>query len=281
MRKWVAVAAVVALGTGVAIAASSVPTNRHGATAAAQLILGKLQLPPGAARSAADPSAFKLGKPPTHPATPDLVDLHSFWHVPGDPESALRWFTNHAPAGSRQSEGGALGNNGSVISQYIGFTFLRPLRGGAPSETLLVMVAAARGRGTGVRADAQVVWLFRRPVTERIPAGVRVIMISESRPRGAPTGAWTVTDRARIRAVAALVNDLPAAQPGALACPADLGPLVTISFDGAAGPLATAIADGSGCGFVYLRIRGRPQPTLAGGPRLIGRLSSVLGISLR
>lgn len=116
---------------------------------------------------------------------------------------------------------------------------------------------------------------------KRIPSGVRVVTIS-SRKFKRHWGPYTVTNHAEVRRIVRLVDRLSLAQPGAHACPVDRGPLVRIAFRRRAGakPVAVAMADGSGCGDVSLRIYGRRQPGLAGGPGLIRRLRSLLGRSL-
>jgi hypothetical protein len=59
-----------------------------------------------------------------------------------------------------------------------------------------------------------------------------------------------------------------------------MGPYVTLKFAKAGHTVATAVADGSGCGFVSLSIRQHREPFLAGGPKLIGQVGSLLGVRL-
>ena len=284
MRKRVLVVAVVvaALAAGVAVAAGGGgPTSPSAARVAAQWILGQLQLPPGASRAQSDLSASQLAMPGTRPGTPDLVDLHSFWRVPGDHFSVFEWISDHPPAGSELRESGASGRNGSIVSQWVGFSF-----GGFPtewpSETLLVTVAAARGGGTAVRADAQVVWLLKRAASERIPAGARAVIASERTAFG-PQGPWNVAGLARVKRAVSIIDALPVFQPGVFSCPADNGPIVTLTFTSAASGghrLATAIVDGGGCEAVQLWLNGRREHALQGNPGLLNQLSSALGVSL-
>jgi hypothetical protein len=279
-RVWAAVAvAAIAFGAGTA-AVAHVPTNPRSARAVANRILATLRLPPGARESPSDPSGSKLAKPGTYPATPDLVDLHQFWRVPGDLQSVFDWIESHPPPGSAGQEGAATGNSGGIVSQYVGYSFLTPRWGGAPAETLLFTGVPARGGGSVVRVDAQVVWLLKRPASERIPGGVRAITVTERRSTGSPSGPWTVTDGARVQDAVAIVNRLPAAQPGPAACPNDSGPWVTLVFSTPRKRLATAYVDGGGCLGVNLWIGGRREHALQGSPSLIRTLSSALGISL-
>ncbi|HEY2160861.1 MAG TPA: hypothetical protein VGH24_06100 [Solirubrobacteraceae bacterium] len=280
MRRWTVALVVIALGLGAAIAVANVPSNPRAGRAVAQRILAKLRLPPGAQLSPSDPSGTKLAKPGLDPLTPDLVDLHQFWRVPGDVQSVFDWIESHRPAGSAGQEGGGTGNSGGIVSEYAGYSFLTPRWGGAPAETLLYTGVPARGGGTAVRVDAQVVWLLKRAASERIPGGVRTITVTERRSTGSPSGPWTVTDRVRIRDAVAIVNRLPAAQPGPVACPNDSGPWVTLVFSTPRKRLSTAYVDGGGCLGVNLWIGGRREHALQGNANLLDQLSSALGISL-
>jgi hypothetical protein len=214
--------------------------------------------------------------------TPDLVDLHQFWRVPGDLRSVFDWIESHPPAGSAGQEGGSMGNRSGIVAQYVGYSFLTPHWGGAPAETLLFTGVRARGGGAAVRVDAQVVWLLKRPASERIPAGTDSIAVSDIRtvrPKGSKWR-WSVVDAARIRRVVSIIDALPAVQPGTVVCPADAGPIVSLKFARRGSRLATASVDGGGCEIVNLWIHGRRRHALQGSPNLIKRLSAALGISL-
>src|SRR5205807_1785507 len=145
--RWALALVVIALGSGAAIAIANVPSNPRAGRAVALRIFSKLRLPPGARRSPDDPSGSKLAKPGTYPATPNLVDLHRYWRVPGSLRTVFDWIQSHPPAGAVGEEGGAMGRDGRIVSEYVGYWFLRPRLGGAPAETLLVTGAPARGSG--------------------------------------------------------------------------------------------------------------------------------------
>jgi hypothetical protein len=246
---------------------------------AANRILGTLTLPAGATSSPVDPSGSRLTKPATYPVTPTLVDLHQFWTVPGAPGDVLSWIEAHPPAGAKLMMTGAATRG--TTSEWAGFSFLAPRGGGAPSELLLITVTAARGGGTALRADGQVIWERLRPAWERIPAGARTVAVSERGLNGHRSGRWTVTEPGRVKRAASLLDRLPAAQPGAVACPVDWGPYVTLVFAAGWGErIATAVVDGSGCLGVKVWIRGHEAPGLRAKPELLGQLSSALGISL-
>jgi hypothetical protein len=279
VRRWVLTLVVLASGVVAAIAFAHVPTNPSQARRVAQRILANAQLPPGAQKSVSDPSGSKLGRPGSYPATPDLVDVHRFWRVPGDVQSVFDWIESHPPAGSSGQQGAGTGNSNGIVSQYVGFSLLGPGSGGAPSEVLMYTGAPARGGGTALRVDAQVVWLFKRPASERIPAGVDQLAVSDRHSDGT-TSRWSIDDSARIRHAVSIINALPAGQPGARHCPADRGPYVTLAFARRGVRLATADVDGGGCESVIMFIHGHRQHPLQGNPELIDKLSSALGVEL-
>jgi hypothetical protein len=86
----------------------------------------------------------------------------------------------------------------------------------------------------------------------------------------------TITDRARVSELKALINGLALFPPGTFGCPAGFGDNLVLTFRaGLRTPaLAVATVDFSGCDGVYLTINGKSQPALAGpgtdnGPRIL------------
>lgn len=280
----VALLATLSIGSAAALAAQAsggTASNERAARHDAPRLLAALAVPPGASPASGDPSRSKvLGASPSRPATPALFDVHAFWRVPGDPQAALNWIQSHPPSPNHDTTGRTLTRTGAE-SAWDGYSF-SPIPGVLSSRAVIVSAARATGGGTALRADAQVMWVVTRPAWERIPAGIREVTITAHRPGKPASAAITVTVGNRVRRIVALVDALPADQPGAVACPNDVGPEVQVAFrhtPGAA-PLVSVTADGSGCGGVTFRLRGRRGPPLAGGPGLIRRLSSLLRISL-
>jgi hypothetical protein len=269
----VTVGAVAAAGT----ANAGTAANRRAAVAAAQAMLRGLRLPGGAQPSAGDPSrSHLLAHPGSRPATPALVDVRQFWVLPGGLQAAMNWIQDHPYPGTSGGMGGGSATPSGTTTLWTGFAF-GPRPGILSERELIVTVAHAKGGGTALRADAEAVWVVDRPASERIPAGVTGLTVTLRRPGRPASGPSSVTDGRKVRTVVRLVNRLALFQPGAFACPADLGPRVQLDFLSAAGraPLAVATADGSGCGLVTFRLRGHRQPALSGGPQLIRELAAM------
>lgn len=228
------------------------------------------------------------------PATPNVVDEHAWWVVPGVRADVLAYIDAHPPAGSAPRGVGSGGSYGMTGSEFQEFVW-PPIANVASTRSLVVEVVQLPGGSTGLRADAQVVWVTPRPASEQIPPGTHRLgvsvgsMIAVNKPRQRP---FTVTSAKRIRRIVALLDALPAAQPGVYNCPADFGIYVRLVFHARRGvaPLAVATIDAGGCRGVGLTIGGRPQPGLAGeglpgtgsSPKasLIQQLDSVLGVKL-
>jgi hypothetical protein len=276
------VAAAVGLAGLADEASAGTAANQRAAGISAHALLLTLRLPAGAQPSATDPArSDALARSPSAPATPALVDLHRFWWLPGGLQEVSNWIQHHPPHGATGNMGGASATPGGTTSQWTGFGFA-PRSGVLSERELIVTVAHARGGGTALRADAQVVWVVARPSSERVPGDVRQIIIVVRRPSVPASAPQRVAAAAQIRAIVSLVNLLPLSQPGVVSCPADVGPFVRLRFLPATGssPLAEVTADGSGCGLVTFSLRGHSEPALAGGPGLIRRLEAILHAKL-
>jgi hypothetical protein len=106
-------------------------------------------------------------------------------------------------------------------------------------------------------------------------------------PSGAPSNVSagkstrvTVTNPAKIRAIAAAIDSLPLFPAGVMACPMETGGQVVLTFDSGHGgaPLAVVSAGTSGCDVVSVTIGGRAEPALAGGAQLTAAVARILGL---
>ncbi len=273
-RRLVAAFAVIgalgAVGAGIAIgspASKPEPTsasNRSRAQTDASARLAALNLPAGAQRSSTEPAGGgpALANSAGTPATPNLVDDHAWWVIPGSPQSVIAYIDAHPPAGSTYSLGGSGGSPQHVT--VTGFSW--PAIVDVLSYRQLVVEAVTLpGGATGLRADAQVQWINPRPSSERIPAGVRRLTVSERRGEKAVLAPFTVRSPRRLRRVIAVLDSLPLFPPGAYSCPADFGLAIHLAFyRGPGTPLAVALVDPDGCEGVGLKIRGQREPGLTG-----------------
>ncbi len=236
----------------------------------ARQLLRRVVLPEGAQQSAAAPAALR--HPFQQPGTRELVDEHALWRVQEPLDRVVAFASTHVPRGSRlqvQSTG--------TSAHGLGFAF-RALPGRLSTRIVLVTMAALPGGWTGIRVDAQDVWVVTRPRDEVVPAGVREIVI-----RNPQRLLHRVSDPVHVARIVRWFDRLPVAQPGVTyPCPLVRGPLITIEFRGAAGTvLARAAVEYDGgtsgpCNAISFSIRGRKQAPLVGG-RFLVRVQRLLG----
>jgi hypothetical protein len=272
----------------VAAVSRTAAENESAAQSDAGSLLSELPLPSGATQSAIEPAEDDslLAHPGVGPpATPNVVDDHAWWLVPGAPAEVLAYIREHLPAGATRAltSGGLKGPN--VPDNEAEVFAWPPIADVLGIRWLVVHVVQLPDGSTGLRADAQVVWLTPRPVSETIPRGARVLRISvhssiaANLPRQRPL---RFTAIGKIEKVVALLNALPVVQPGLRSCPADFGVRVGLAFytSHVKTPLAVAEVDPQGCGGVQLTIGATQQPALEGGSELIEKIDRVLGVRL-
>ena len=259
--------------------------NEAAAQSDASALLATLSLPQGAVQSSTEPAGDDslLAGPGEHPATPKLVDDHAWWVVPGTPKEAFAYVRTHLPSSARRSGQGQSGGPGEPEVLFESFEW-PSIAGVLSQRSLHVAVVQLADGSTGLRADAQVVWVTPRPPSEVIPPGAHLLRISvhsriaANQPK---QRRLTLTSSKRIDKIVALINALRAAQPGLRNCPADFGIDVRLAFYARRGVLALAVAkvDAEGCSGVALAIGGKAQPELEGWG-LIEGLDHVLGCEL-
>jgi len=280
------VALVVALSAGCVSAYGTVrsaASNKGAADADAASLLASLNLPASAVRQAGEPAGDDgtLGQPASHPATPNLVDDQAWWIVPETPQEVLAYVGDHPPAGGASDLSGQSIGPGQPTVTDTGFGW-PSVPGQLATRSLVVSVVALQDGSTGVRADSEVVWITPRPRSERIPARARRVVVSNRRGGTVVQGPITVTSRATVAKVVALLNRLPAWQPGVYSCPADFGWHIRLAFYAsqhpASSPIAVATIEPTGCGLVRLVLAGRAQPALADGYTAAKRLGALLHV---
>jgi len=253
------------------------------ATTAAAELLGALQLPAGSVPSATEPAGdggylaravFARGT-----AAPNAVEERGWWIVPGTPAQALAYVHEHLPSGARWW-------NGRYPPQPVpaqeSAVLRSPDTGGVLGERVLTLkVAQLSGSHTGLRADAEVLWLV--PAAQ-IPRGARVLRVAAALVGPFHRILRTVSLRstAHIGAITRLLNAGRLARPSFLRvhCPRRRGS-VLLSFYRRAGamPLATATVAVGRCGGLTVSVPGRLPVRRETPPQLLRQLEPVLGLA--
>lgn len=195
-----------------------------------------------------------------------LLDKASFWQVPGQPRSLLAWERAHLPHRFALTGSGSLGSRKGTA--WFDEFSLRPVPSVLVERYLLVEVVSAGHGKTDIRVDAQVVWLPAKSAAELVPSSARVVTVVLQAGNGAGyrqrAGKATVTDPARVRRLAALVNGLPLAPWETISCPKYSGGAVTLTFRARAGgpALVKLSADLIGCPPAAFTAHGRQLPLL-------------------
>lgn len=270
-----------------ALAAGAPPTtagNRAAARRDVHRLLRLVVLPAGAHRLASPPGHAHglLGGPFQVPGG-KLVDHARLWRVDEPFASVVDFVRTHPPRGTQKGGPGSGSVGGPHYPQNETVLFTFPQRPGRISfRWLNVTLVALPDGSTGVRADAQDIWVVTRPLRERVPDGVREIDVDAHR----------VTSPARVAKIARWFDALPIVQPdAAFSCPALVyGPVVRLAFRTAAGALLAGarmplrLMTGSllstPCSSIRFRIGGHEEPALVGG-RFLLRVERLLGVRLR
>jgi hypothetical protein len=258
--------------------------NKLAAQRDVQKLLGLVVLPPGAARVSAEPTGDGglMRRPPSEPGTPNLIERHGFWRVSAPLDQVMAFVKTHRPVGSGWSGKGRMGGPGMPDNEELTFSF-RPIRGVISTRWLSFTVVVLGDGSTGVRVDAQDVWIVARSASERVPAGVREIDIRSAYPGQAPIVSRRVIDPAKVRQIIRWIDALGTVQPEAYACPVLGGPTVTLDFRATSGALlaGASMMDSQGpsgpCNPIELSIRGHRQTPLIGG-NFLEQVERLLGI---
>jgi hypothetical protein len=221
--------------------------------------------PPGSRRVAKPPNAL-LAHAASIPGTPTLVDLHRIWKVRMSGDAVVAFERAHRPHGSRIGETGS-----GDQSQQIAFSFPALGRRVSSRELVLNIVPLASG-WTGIRIDAQDVWVVARSRGEVVPGGVTMIDI-----RKGSLLVHRVSAPWKVARIIRWFDALPLSPPGVYHCPAMTARLrERILFRG--GPEMQVLARASAmpfgaasgpCNPIAFGVDGHSFPALDGGRFLI------------
>lgn len=253
-------------------------SNKRAAERDAARLLHRLVLPVGAIPLSREPQGDDgyLKKVDSYPIGL-VVDRHRFWLLHEPLRRAASFIEAHSPVGPRRTVTGYA--SGRHIPANKSFTFLfTALDGRISTRQLEVTLVALPPHQTGIRVDAQDIWIVPRPISEKIPAGVHEVDV---RTRKANV---RVKSAAKVRRLIHLFDALPIVQhPAPPSCPPDTirRPPLSVRFLSADGiTLARATVPGSfasgACGPIQFWIGSHRQKPLSG--PLYGRIERVLGV---
>lgn len=265
------------LGSAVSAAGPTSASNQRAAARDTAQLLNHLLLPRGTVRLSGEPrgDGGLLRHPDSIPSGL-LVDRHRFWLVREPLERVVGFLDLHGPRGARKSGWGWSSGRHVPPNETVTFSF--PAVDGRTSlRELLVTIVSLSQRSSGVRADAQEIWVVPRPASEMVPASVREVDVGTSHAH------VRVTAPAKVRLLVRWFDSLPIVQPGAVYhCPVETARRATMrlgfrSADG--GLLARASVPGarvSGyCASIQFWIGSHREQPLSG--HLYRRIERLLG----
>jgi hypothetical protein len=253
-------------------ASAQSPTPQQRAEADAVGILTSFAVPPGGRPVQSPPlvDAGVLKQLSQAPGDPDLVDRAAWFTAPGAPASVLAWEKQHIPHKFTWTGNSTISGPPLTEPAPTDMYQLPPVDDVLDSRQLWVE-AVRDGDNTAIRIDALVTWLPARTASDQVPAQAKAVTITMSlRPsQGSekPPKPATITDPAKVRKLAALINSLPVYTPGLRRClPNEIGASLTLTFRASpqGPPLAAATSQLSSCQDITLTIGGKPQPDLRG-----------------
>jgi hypothetical protein len=157
-------------------AATTAQTSPHSlAEAELATLLAMVRVPSGAEQVASAPIAY-LDQPPVSQSSPNLLTRTSFWRIDMSFADTLAWIKAHTPGGLTSGMGGQAGGPGVPTNQSLGFS--APSTTAYDGATIELDLAEVSPSMTGLRADAEVVWLPPKPSTEFIPADTAVTLVA-------------------------------------------------------------------------------------------------------
>lgn len=234
--------------------------------------LEELRLPHGAVHVATQPPLPALAPPRTY--SRNAVAVNAWWTSHASPDAVLAYVKAHPPAARGYYE---LSYSDSSV------TFVWTIDGAhLYSQQLQVTVATLASGQTGIMAQAQSVWMVPRPLSERVPVGVRAVAVRlriGSGPGGLKhqrTHDYLIRHATTVAAIVRAFNAMPISQPGlAYSCPGIFAgmPRLTLRFLSAGGgtlaraqvnvyPGASGGSGWTGCDPIAFWIGARSQTSL-------------------
>jgi hypothetical protein len=204
---------------------------------------------------------------------------HRLWRVAEPASAAYAFEARHVPAGMVWSGSGQGGDRGVVTEQDVSYR-LRRLPAGVAAAGLSLTVAPDGAGASVVRADAQVIWYPRRSAAEYVPPSTHAVTVTASvvgpHPR---TVTKTISAPSVVRRLAAMLNGVHAATPGAfLSCPLYRASY-RIAFAVSSGAAPYLVMDATTCPDLQVTAGGHTQPALLMPAGLLGLLHNLTGVA--
>ena len=179
------------------------------AEAAGEELLGELQLPEGAVPESSEPAGggWPLSSTADVPASGNLVDCHTWWTVPGNPEALEAFLKAHLPTGTTVLLWGS--NSGYGVTQWVVGYRLPAVNDVLQFRELNVEFTALPDGRTGVRGDGLVIWLAPSSPSDAVPATAQVLDVEVKLAHQELTLVDQVTESVKVAAVAAMIDRMP------------------------------------------------------------------------
>jgi hypothetical protein len=149
-----------------------------------------------------------LSRPAETTASGDRVDLHRLWVVPQRPEAVDEFFESHLPPGSRLAGHGTSGVAGEIKSWEVDYGW-EAEPDVLSSRSMVVEIVALPGGQSGVRADAQEIWLAPTPPADFVPASARLLEVKVTISGQEQVLAKRTADARTVAAVRAMIDRMP------------------------------------------------------------------------
>jgi hypothetical protein len=256
--------------------------RKRAAMRAAERMLHEFVPPPGARAIQVRPGHYRnahvLHQSPGEMPS-EVVAMHRFWRVRMPLKAVIRFLRAHRLHGFRPT--GAMWYTGKP--HYLAMGSVWPAtENRLPSRFFTVTPVGLPGH-TVLRVDAQVVWIYPRPRSEKVPSGVGKIVLRS------PNKVFArVTNPAKVARIIRWFNALPISPPGVhIACLLTLHSEITLEFRAQRGALLAQAGvprtSAGVCQPIGFLIGRHPQRPLIDNPThasFIERLQRLLGRQL-
>ena len=242
--------------------AASSPAEARARSLAASL-LAQVAVPPRAVLAASVPAALDRpfdASPVYLPATPNLVDLQTFWTVPDLGPMEVWAFVKSHPVGSLGAGGfGPSERDGTTVYNDFWVPPFGSDTAGVAHPVVAEEIVGLPGRGSALRVDVQTVWLPDRtpgetvliPSASDLSATVSVALSGAT----VPPAATVLTDTAVLTMLANTFNAMPTWSPGVVAPQCDQGDATwSVTFTTTSPTASTVAATESTCWHVTVRV---------------------------